>query len=277
MLVAFTLVSGASVVPVLLAQGVTPTPVVTPFYPNRDLDLDLLPVFRELMQTNEDCVLPCWWGFRPGETTIDEIVAFLQETGFDRDWEESGLPMTLEKYLRVGEPFGLDLWDTEVRTIYSFGISFLIEDGHLRSMRIEVNAPDEWLVPTPDRVSLPYVLSNMDILPGIYISGLSTDSDLWLNVSNKAAGVRLNYNFDLRDNLTLEEPMLCFSIEQTDSIWIELSEPGGEELVHTPESSQNAGRHRNYSFEELYGIDTAAFRQFFIDNPGGCLNDLVSG
>ncbi len=263
---------------VQLSPPVTPMPVTTPLYPNRDLDLDLLSVFEELMQPNNDCVLPCWWGFRPGVTTVDEIVTFLQETGFDRDWKESGLTITLEAYMREGEPFGLDFWDTPVRPIYGFGILFHspLPDDELRRMEVEFGLPNRWLSPELDRVSFPYVLSQLSVLPEIYIPGTSSDANYRMHVVYKNIGVWLTYRFDLLENLSLEEPRVCFSLEQTQSVTLLLGKPDDAMIARFYEAIQNSTL-TYYSIEDLYGMDIETLRKFFVSNPEGCLDDLVSG
>ena len=122
--------------PIGLAQDpaviATPAPTTAPTpFPVSGPDIDLLPTFEALMVADEDCILPCWWGFQPGETEISEILTLLQDVGFDRYWQRSSLPFTLEEYLRENLPFGLDFISQEIMPIYSFGISFVDQNNRL--------------------------------------------------------------------------------------------------------------------------------------------------
>ncbi len=276
-LLMFAPVKQQSTLEVPTRPAVTPTTMATPLYPNRALDLDLLPVFEELMTAELDCILPCWWGFQPGETTVNEIIKFLQETGFDRDWYESGLSLTLEEYLRAGEPFGLDFLDTQVRQIYTFSISFVVERNQLNSMLLTFSAPDEWLLREANRIGFPFVLAQLETLPMIFITGLSTDLNLAMHVIYKDSGIWFAYRFNLLGNPPSEEPSLCFSIEQTRSIRLRLSTPGDEGFIREYEGLRDDTQLTLYSFEDLYNIDTKTLKAFFVSNPEGCLDDLVSG
>lgn len=71
----------------------TPTPVP---YPTFDVASSTLSEetatqnLIELLETNGDCELPCWWGMTPGETHTDSIETVFVPLGFDwyRDYEE---------------------------------------------------------------------------------------------------------------------------------------------------------------------------------------------
>lgn len=48
----------------------TPLPTLSPVESDAQV--------REWLQTNAGCALPCWWGIRPGETTVDETQTILE-------------------------------------------------------------------------------------------------------------------------------------------------------------------------------------------------------
>ena len=69
----------------------TPTPIVsvTP-HPSPDpdsRDLDLLPTFEAVSVADYgDCELPCWWGFKPGETILAEEIRSEKSFSWSCSW-----------------------------------------------------------------------------------------------------------------------------------------------------------------------------------------------
>jgi len=59
----------------------TPTPTATPtLTPLPTLPLqDAKNLVQELFETNRGCLLPCWWGITPGQTTWGEARQFLEQ------------------------------------------------------------------------------------------------------------------------------------------------------------------------------------------------------
>ena len=62
----------------------TPTPTPAPALTN---DQETA-VQDELMQLDDSCPLPCWWGIVPNESRLDPVLARLKELGF-RVWSSS--------------------------------------------------------------------------------------------------------------------------------------------------------------------------------------------
>ena len=267
----------------------SPTPLATPRpSPNPESrDLDLLPIFEAVSVADYgDCELPCWWGFRPGETTLDEIQHFLEETGFDRSWRESRYSeYPLDQYLRWGEVFILQFdWGRNFDG-GNFWIAFDFDANDvLASMDIKFEGEDSWLSPETNPVTLPHMLSQGNDIPEIYVA---TDSLNQLFINNIAllliddeAGVMVSYHIDVLDvqpdpiNWDAFTLRLCFGLAQTTYISIQLRSPDAEPAIsHNVRDSINPEEGPGYhSLEEVFGIDTETFVQFFRDNPDECLD-----
>ncbi|MBC7810197.1 MAG: hypothetical protein H7175_03580 [Burkholderiales bacterium] len=245
--------------------------------PNPDMDLDLLPTFSAFMTSTDDCSLPCWWGLRPGDTTLAEITAFLQETNFDRSWHlwQSAMEpkFTLEQYIDEGLVFTLRFVSSEILMRSTFGLRFNPEGNVLYTTYIHFSHPYLWLPQELDRVSFRYVLTHMEASPEIFLGPLSTDADFRLHVYYPTEGVYIYYVFDFYDEETnIVKP--CFSLEQTQIIRMTLSEPDNPEYIRSYEgfadyeSNTFMGYFTDMSIEELI--------QFFSENPDGCLPSFVN-
>jgi hypothetical protein len=234
-------------------------------------DLDLLPVFETLSTAEYDsCVLPCWWGFRPGETTLSEIVSFLEVNDFQRQWEESIYSsISLEQYTR-SEQFVLYFHENSF--FGSFTISFSFDENDLlRAARVAFNDPDQWLSPGADISSLAMLLEQVEETPEIYIAENPSTfriSGYRLVVIFREQGVRVNYVFDLSGDNPINGPLetlrLCLDLDRTNGIEMTLSaSPITDPLpdfYKTPEAASGIG------------ISTEEFVEFFRENPDDCLD-----
>lgn len=60
--------------------GGTPTPLPVPIIPTYPPSEVTLPVVIDLMRTDENCLLPCFWGFNLGKSISQETTAFVIDT-----------------------------------------------------------------------------------------------------------------------------------------------------------------------------------------------------
>lgn len=240
-------------------------------------DLDLWPVF-EALEANRDmnCVMPCWWGLRPGSTTIDEVIDFLRQTGFDRHKQRTiyrSIPM--ETYLRGGEPFGLR-FEAKRPRLSSFEMHFVFDDNNLLGTFVQFTNPGNWLPPTLDRFSLGRILAQFPESPELY---LSTDENhevdfrlIHLLLISDEIGVNVSYYFnDQRPTEDEAHLQLCLGIQETKYINLTLEDPVtvSQNIRDEIEPVQGSGFRR---LEEVFGIDTETFIQYFRDYPDGCLD-----
>lgn len=104
----------------------------------------------DLLATNRDCMLPCWWGIRLGETDVNEIESTFVPLGFDwyRDFEE-----------------------LDDNTPYKASIYIASEEGFVQSIQVRGGAGEE----TYDRneawrpYAIPQVLAQYGVPEEIYV------------------------------------------------------------------------------------------------------------
>jgi hypothetical protein len=256
----------------LISIQTAPTAIPT-LIPARDLDL--LPTFEALMTIDEDCILPCWWGFWPEETTVTEILTFLQETDFDRQWELSGTNMTLEEYLSLEEPFNLDFEDSYYIVGDSIQITFGVSRNQLRRIQLEFTRVFEWFSPKMERVALPRILTEIQSAPEIYISGRSTRSEYLFFVIYREAHMQFVYKFDFSaDNLPEESVnRFCLNIDRTDEIDMQLNIQD-ENMIDITENEPRYefDPYALHTTEQFLNVDLETFVEFFRENPDECLN-----
>lgn len=269
----------SSVEATLLQQRQMPSPI---FRATPDVvhDLDLWPIF-EALEVNRDpnCQLPCWWGLRLGNTSINEVSAFLHQTGFDRHKLRGiyrSIPM--ETYLRGGEPFGLR-FETKRPRLSSFEMHFAFDENDLLLMVVQFRDPGKWLSPEMDRISLGRLLSQLPETPELLVH---TDENLQVDLRymslllvSDELGIRVSYEF--HDQRPTEEEsylQLCLGLTETENVIITLQDPTyGQSVSQSQrvfiEPAQGSGYRR---VEDVYGLNTATFMQYFIGHPDGCLD-----
>lgn len=67
-------------------EGGTPTPLPVPIIPTYPPSEVTLPVVIDLMQADENCLLPCFWGFHLGQNTTQETTAFVIDAFHERPY-----------------------------------------------------------------------------------------------------------------------------------------------------------------------------------------------
>jgi hypothetical protein len=257
-------------------------------------DLDLLPTLETLMLADkENCQLPCWWNFQPGETTLKEIAAFLQSIDFERHWEQSIYSsLSLENFISAESLafFFQDSTSLGTNFLYNFGISFTPdENGILRFTTVRFYNPIGWLISEADRISFLSLLDQIEETPDVYLFEnieilTPATEDITARITESVnprvneqsmivvfpnQGVRASYIFqleyDLNENgfMNVQTLRLCPDFEHTLSVEMRLGEvsdePPDNQYYVTP--------------EEFYdiGISTEEFVEFFRENPNDCL------
>ena len=248
----------------------TETPIPSPS-PGRDKDL--LKTFEGLMSSEyQDCILPCWWNLRPGETTIDETVEFLNRTEFDRHWKDSIYSeLSLEKYIRAE---ALPLYFLKDSYFGEFVISFGFDSNdRINSIRVVFNNPGKWLSAEANKISVSEVLSQIPETPEIFIAENPSTfrlSEYHLTLLYRQRGVEVNYSFDLSDDnpkSRITNLNLCLDNERTTSI--EMS------LLNSTATLKDKQYPENFKTPENatgIGISTEDFVQFFKEHPDECLD-----
>lgn len=155
----------------------TPTPTFTPApTATRTPTLTLLPTvepdlrglgYRELMQSNGGCQLPCWWGFELGATSAGEILQFYEAFGtYIADRHEYGKLVSI--FILFNDPEIEGGW--QVVHDYVVQDDIVVEakiemvdasNYQIRALLNELGQPAEvwlWTIPEPFEGSLPLFL-----------------------------------------------------------------------------------------------------------------------
>lgn len=244
---------------------VTPSISATPtstLIPARDLDL--LPTLVKLMTSQDaSCTLPCLWGLRLGETTREQVVDFLQETGFDRSWRLSELNMPLSEYLDY-ESIVLGLQDNP----YFYGnliMNFTIEGDILHRIGIQFFHPDEWLSEEQNSLSLPRLFQVVSVLPEIYVErNRPTNGSLVVVYRDEGIYARYDFNFDRPAGSQTLSLNFCLRNRDTNGFGLGLALSGS---LFDDLPSTNAF----IPFEQAFDISLEEFVQFFREHPDECL------
>jgi len=115
-------------------ETLIPTATASPFPSAMPLPVPTLPreealvVVAKLLKSNDDCLLPCWWGFVPGETSWESAKPFLQSVALDI-FEIHGDEWIVYYVVELAVPE--DIYSTSITHGYE------VHDGIIQS--IEVN------------------------------------------------------------------------------------------------------------------------------------------
>jgi hypothetical protein len=260
------------------ADETTHTPIPTISITSTPYNYDSVPIFEELLQTNEGCELPCWWGFEIGNAKDEDWVAFLEQ----QELVNASAILTPSESSPSREGSGniiyaLGTWAADTQ------ISYGVRGGILRYLRVTFYDPFNWLSPDIQRITLPGVLSQLNKTPEIY---LFTDdigqwgfNDIDFQLIDDELGFMVRYTIDVSQRQTRpleaysdygETLNLCLGITETKNIQMTIQDPETEGAVsrRVPGAENNP---RYHTIEETLGVDTDTFVQFFIENPDGCL------
>lgn|GEM_PF-2269206 len=266
------------------ANEATATPISKPTLPvyiptgASEGDSSLITISEALEHVEDNCILPCFFGFTPNETTSRELVAYLEVNELDaiqRQYLE--LYPTLEAYLRDGQPIGFSFLSDNHEMRGGFAVQFGIDAEFLRIIRVQFVRPDLWLTRNTDWVDLPSILSQIPSTPDVYIFGTSTAIDYFIYLIYREEGMQFEYHFDLSQDNSLDRPVeqLCLNIERTTQIkmLLNVSEAAFIDVDQLkPQSPLDP--YALHTVEEWLGIKTEEFVQFFIDHPRWLLKCL---
>jgi hypothetical protein len=234
-----------------------PTPINLPFAP-RALD-----ELETLLLPHEECTLPCFWEFRPGFSTIDEVAAFLQlKTGIGY----------FEDILVLDYHF-----IEEGSTDPIFSITFTVDQGILSWMQVFLEDLDEWL---PDNtLSMATLFERVDSEPEIYVSINAATNMFFVLVVHNDKGVMAQYAFEFQEDEFTESNnpiILCPLMERNTSLvlWLQNEDqptPVQEHIDLPPRSNINGLRDIDESIEFFTGMDSATFIDHITNHATECI------
>lgn len=262
------LIAAAFPVPIV-AQQSTPSPTMT-------IELTLTSAqaeFEELLETNNGCELPCWWGFTVGEARVQDWFQFLDTRTFHVFREEpiggTVVPVDYAYFSFPSSP------EASVRLNYD------IENAILKRIHIQLSNPRRWLSAQADAISFPGLLSRLGEELEVYIFSGSTLDDYYILVIDTSIGLIARYTFDFWEAVPAnqenypQEMALCLGVPYTKRIEITLQAPEVEPTVGTRERPIVGTQDRRgyLSVEDaLFGtVSTDEFISFFREHPDECL------
>jgi hypothetical protein len=225
-----------------------------------------------LQEAGENCHLPCFLGFQPGETTVSSAVTYLEKTGFSSSWELSpdrkSYP-TLEDYLRDSGRFIFGFLGEDKTNTGYLAVSFVAQ-GQLIN-RIDIQSADlDWLKGVR-WIDLPTLVSETPYTPEIYIAPFAKMTDYSVFLIYQEINTLVVYDFDFSgdaESNTARLP-LCFDIEHTRNIQIFIEGLDNQMTSTDPIYLKKVGFE---TFKDSYSIDTKTLIKFFADHPDTCLD-----
>lgn len=230
---------------------------------------------------NEGCILPCFAGIRPSETTLSELIEFSEDlfdgnedilAVFDNPFErEDGL---------LDYTFRFPLWEVSG----SYNVSYIVspEQNIMQQFRSYINQPANWL--NSDILSISNTLHLLDEPSDIYISiSGSQPSYFEIALAYKALGILFVYKYYFEpEQLTQgDEPIpLCGSWEDVFqiSVWIqavdaEMYQMLMDERLRLEEENTTEIVYRTFRpLHQMTNWDKTDLTQYLIHNPDWCID-----
>ena len=222
---------------------------------------------RLLMQVTEECMLPCFWGFMPGENTVDDVISFIQP---ERDLSHLEGQYILEYF------FFEDNTDSIL-----VSLNFWIDDNRL--YRISGSIGELTRLLPENSIALPNLLRLLNSAE-IYIGVNITTFVASIVVIDDSTGIMIQYilPFQVRaDEVspTSEEPVwLCPHIDHPyRDISVTLQNPQFETPISDSTAlgrSMQTGDHY-LTLEESVNGDVEAIIEQIIQDPDYCIETLT--
>ncbi len=152
--------------PITLASPfpiVTKTPISIP----TPLGINIKEQVLWLYETNNDCLLPCWWGIIPGQTSWPIAERFLD--GFDRYiYKDASIPESVYYGVGIDIPLPLDV----------FAEGMMVLDVLVQNNVVEIIETDVSIGNTPSGYLSQYTLSAL-------LTTYGQPSEIWLSTNSK--------------------------------------------------------------------------------------------
>ena len=211
---------------------------------------------QELLQNDgEDCQLPCFWGFRLGHSTEDEVFEFLQPQAIGSN----------EPELIYYFPDGL-VQDS------IFWLGFSVQDNLLSRTIVVIDNPSEWL--PDDTLQLQYLLSTLPPVTEVYLSINITTQRAFLTLAYDE-GILARYVFDLHmegPSTQEAEFSFCTLLSANAVIRLELRDADAQSLLEGYGMLDESVQDTVWTIDRMTGMSVEEFVSQVIDNPDGCVD-----
>jgi hypothetical protein len=194
------------------------------------VDPEVAAEFTRLMQDQAtgDCVLPCWWGLQPGQSTTLDVLMLLRETGIAK--YRAYLDWSVRRYLLEGLDFYINLdparnredYDADRLSIADYYIRFWVQDGRLRSINMTFNGLEP--ISGMEAITLPYLVNSIAEQPEIYMGNRESLPVIDFSVIYPERGLWLDYRLDIPGS-TWDEVDFCFNGDQIRRVEITSMDP----------------------------------------------------
>lgn len=262
--------------------GGTPTPTPDIFeYPESPPIGDILPIVVNLIEIDEDCLLPCFWGFQLGENSSAETSDFV----IDNFRQIPYISLSSEKEdpnnLLDPSTHGMDFYAISIPLSSKGGtlqVIFRFIDDVLVRSDIQLFKAVNWLD------SNPFVLSNL-------LDTYGEPSDVYMRYSPapvigyvlvvvyKEQGFIVEYifgsNASAKERLTEERQLLVCNVDPTNDIINLTLQLDGNPIplieVLQPSLDDPSAFRPFWNIEDMTGLSVREFTEVFADNPEACI------
>lgn len=234
-----------------VVEEATPRPTLTPSptqIPLPERPETLADIQTLLQEVDQNCHLPCFWGFIAGHTTEEEVIEFLQPVAIGNNAPE------LQYVFRQAEDEDPIFW-----------LSFGITGGVVSTTYVTLENPSEWL--PPETLELPNLLSIMTSVPTAYLDINITTRRVFITLAYEE-GVFAEYAFELHsigESLAESDFQFCPVLDENYLILLRLRNGNIDSLL----------RGARTPLETMTGTEVKDFVEQIIENPDECI-DLPS-
>ncbi len=234
----------------IATQTIDPTTITTASPQPQYSQGEALATLKMLYETNRDCLLPCWWGFMPGQTDWKTAEKFLSPIA-NAIYEPNEPPETLPWSVEVHLP------NTTSTTNTPMVHNYLIEQNILQAFEIWMSKPYSLFSPVS-------VLNTYGIPDEIYLRTGQSETGYRITFYYSQLGFRIRYRIEGGTN---ENGVIsaCYKDEEFVELTIwsqekELSFIETYELFHREENGEY-----QLPLDVATGMDVPTFSETFSD------------
>jgi hypothetical protein len=243
----------------------TPPPPLTP--------VEGAKLVKELLVTNGDCELPCWWGIHPGEPLSDANISLFLLAPYHDNYDISDT--------RVGLAFAYTKNRTSAGLDYYVGVTAILTKEVVSRMRVSSRVLDigtsaqfaqDWQALALHRVLTKFGmpsevrLSANDFAPEPGVPFLFT-----LDVIYADKGIAIQYNGYLQRRAG--KLMLCPALSHVNEINLLLTSPGnGAQFYDHLREWPRMSIEYTSPIQDNSTLSLTDFYSMFRDSPNACLN-----
>lgn len=213
-------------------------------------------LLSELMDTNADCELPCFWGVRPGITTVQEAKDIFENQGVE--WGENTIILG---YARGdGSFYYPDVF-----------VSFSIMNDIVEAIRVEgtrdqydlaFKFTEDWNQYNPAMMLARFGMPTEIYLASPFFAEANVPNEYQLSFSYPSLGIVIDYSI-VAEALGTGRSKLCFAIDHVQKIFLNLNVPDdlNEQNISGPDMAENVK-----SWEEATGMSVEEFSDLLMDS-----------